>query len=212
MFLKDAMLFNPSLIAQDRFWHGPLLDHYQVEIGKVCFYFRLDVNVLCLKKIDGPGSWQFFVYRCKFNHDAITDKGEPIWVDKVCKYNWIRNPKNQKKCMDFITYETPESVNREELQQLLQSQSDSTLTMGLVGSIAEDEVESVYLVNLTSGLQADPLNKEIQDRVKQVMNAEEVSPPKRRRDAEDVSPSTKRRRDAEKTSVIGSSRKLRSEL
>jgi vacuolar-type H+-ATPase catalytic subunit A/Vma1 len=130
------------------------------------------------------------------------------------KINYLNNHDKIKEHKKYLnkTYETPESVNREELQQLLQSQSNSTLTMGLVGSIAEDEVESVYLVNLTSGLKADPLNKEIQDRVKQVMNAEEVSPPKRRRDAEDVSPSTKRRRDAEKTSVIGSSRKLRSEL
>ena len=149
----------------------------------------MDVNVLCLKKIDGPGSWQVCVYRCKFNHDAE----EPTWVDKVCKADWIKIPKNKKMCMDCITYETTELVNREELQQLLESQSDSALTMGLVGSITEDNVESVYLVNLISGLEASPLNKEIQDRVNQVMNTEEVGPPS----------STKRRRNAEEKSVMG---------
>lgn len=170
-FFDDYMLFSPSLIAKDDSWHGPLLDNIQIHVGKICFYFRLDINILCMKNING--SWHFCVYQCSFNAEAIEamrSVGDVEWLDQICKRKWISVPCNKEKCLSCIRYGTTELTTRNELEELLNQQSGSALTLGLV-SAEDTENESVFFLNFSSA--PCPLNEDIMARVKHVIGGTE---------------------------------------
>jgi hypothetical protein len=146
------------------------LDHLQVEIGKLCFFFRLDFNVLCLKTIHGKEHIR--MYSCAaLRREAILLETDGEWLDNSNIYNdkWMQA--NKQKCLSSISYMEYDIEGKDALQACLQS--DSSLTMLLIVGRDETGKNLPFLLPLKSGSSCviTPFNEDIQARVKAAIDS-----------------------------------------
>jgi hypothetical protein len=155
---RIGKIFGPSTIPEDQHWDRQLLDHLQVEIGKLCFFFRLDFNVLCLKTIHGKEHIR--MYSCALRREETDEK----WLDNIFDDKWMQV--NKRKCLSLISYMEYDIEGKDALQACLQS--DSSLTMLLIVHRNETGENWPFLLPLKSGSSCviTPFNEDIQDRVK----------------------------------------------
>jgi hypothetical protein len=157
---RIGKIFGPSTIPEDQYWDRQLLDHLQVEIGKLCFFFRLEFNVLCLKTIHGKEHIR--MYSCALRREE-TD-GERLDNSNIFNDKWMQA--NKRKCLSSIIYMEYAIEGKDALQACLQS--DSSLTMLLIVHRNETGENLPFLLPLKSGSSCviTPFNDDIQDRVK----------------------------------------------
>jgi len=164
--------FQPSTIPEDQLWDGPLLDSLQVEIGKLCFFLRLNFNVLCVKTIHGKNHIR--MYYCAWRLEALTfllEKKGVEWLDNSNTFTdkWMQA--NKGTCLSLIRYGEYDIEGKDALEACLQL--DSSLTMVLIVHRNETGENLPFLLPLKSGSSCviTPFNEDIQARVKAAIDS-----------------------------------------